>query len=192
MKIQRKNRIAEKRNARGMTQLELADAVGAHWITISKLERGRIKLTTDWLEKLAKPLGVVPSDLLAGEVGFFSSIASRLAARPIKRLSDPKKFPVDEGPVQLTIDSPAYEPLLRVGDTLELIPWRALTAGQRQRIQGRLCFCDAGTKSGLGFLYSGKKSKTHDLFWLGGRVVEGASAISIFLAEKIVFELARP
>src|SRR5262245_16959134 len=60
-----KNRIAEIRNARGMTQQELADQVGAHWITISKLERGIIKLTTEWMEKLAKPLSVRPGELLA-------------------------------------------------------------------------------------------------------------------------------
>ena len=59
-----RNRIAAERKARGMTQQQLADAVGAHWITISKLERGHIKLTTDWLEKLAKPLGVRTMDLL--------------------------------------------------------------------------------------------------------------------------------
>ena len=59
-----KNRIAEVRNARGMTQQELADQVGAHWITISKLERGIIKLTTEWLEKLATPLGVHAWELL--------------------------------------------------------------------------------------------------------------------------------
>ena len=55
-----KNRIAKVRNARGMTQQELADQVGAHWITISKLERGIIKLTTEWMEKLARPLSVHP------------------------------------------------------------------------------------------------------------------------------------
>ena len=60
-----KNRIAEVRNARGMTQQELADQVGAHWITISKLERGIIKLTTEWMEKLARPLSVHPWELLA-------------------------------------------------------------------------------------------------------------------------------
>ena len=52
------------RNARGMTQQKLADQVGAHWITISKLERGIIKLTTEWMEKLAAPLGVHPWELL--------------------------------------------------------------------------------------------------------------------------------
>ena len=53
MKNQPKNRIAEERKARGMTQQQLADAVGAHWITISKLERGRIQ--TD--HRLARKAG---------------------------------------------------------------------------------------------------------------------------------------
>lgn len=58
-------RIAPLRKAAGMTQQELADAVGAHLITISRLERGEIKLTEEWMRKLAGPLGLAdPSHLM--------------------------------------------------------------------------------------------------------------------------------
>ena len=50
-----------------MTQQQLAEAVGVHWITISKLERGKIKLTTDWLDRIATELGVRARDLLADD-----------------------------------------------------------------------------------------------------------------------------
>jgi transcriptional regulator with XRE-family HTH domain len=58
MKIPRSNRIAELRKAAGLSQAQLADAVGAHWVTISKLERGQQKLTFEWMEKLAPVLNV--------------------------------------------------------------------------------------------------------------------------------------
>src|SRR5437667_7713739 len=65
MKKSPSNRIAEERKSAGMSQQDLATAVGSHWITISKLERGRMKLTTLWMEKLARALNVLPIDFLA-------------------------------------------------------------------------------------------------------------------------------
>lgn len=50
------NSIARIRKGRGLSQQALADAVGSHWVTISKLERGRIKLTYEWAVKLARAL----------------------------------------------------------------------------------------------------------------------------------------
>lgn len=48
-----------------MTQQQLAEAVGVHLITISRLERGEIKLTEEWMHKLAEPLGLAdPSHLM--------------------------------------------------------------------------------------------------------------------------------
>ena len=59
------NRIAEMRKKLGFSQAQLAAIVGAHWITISKLERGQMQLTASWLDRLAEALHVGPSDLLA-------------------------------------------------------------------------------------------------------------------------------
>jgi DNA-binding XRE family transcriptional regulator len=60
-----KNRIKELREARGMTQTDLAELVGAHWQTIQRLEVGTTRLDTDWMERLAKPLKVHPADLIS-------------------------------------------------------------------------------------------------------------------------------
>ncbi|GJD73122.1 helix-turn-helix transcriptional regulator [Methylobacterium goesingense] len=57
------NRIAELRKLRGMTQQALADAVGAHWITISKLERGKLPLSFEWAERIGHALGVGEFDV---------------------------------------------------------------------------------------------------------------------------------
>lgn len=61
------NRLKEFRQAAGLTQEALARRVGAHWITISKLERGQMKLTTEWMERLAPHLGIQGYQLYAGE-----------------------------------------------------------------------------------------------------------------------------
>ncbi len=180
------NRIGEERKARGMTQQELGDAVGAHWITISKLERGRIKLTTEWLERLAKPLDVSPAELLERRQ-FTAALAEPEQLFPFanRLLSGTKKLPADQGLVEATIDSDAYEPMLHLGDRVHLIPLRDLKAKQRRRIQGRLGLYDGGSKSRFGFLYLGRKKDTYDLFWLGRRVVEAATAARVFIAQRI-------
>lgn len=59
------NRIAELRSSKNWSQQDLADAVGAHWTTISKLETGKIKLTTQWMDKFATALGVQTAEILA-------------------------------------------------------------------------------------------------------------------------------
>jgi DNA-binding XRE family transcriptional regulator len=74
------NRIATVRAEKGLTQQELADLVGVHWITVSKLERGLIRLSPKWIVKLMEALKVTAEELLpvdrvlttiqfAGEIG---------------------------------------------------------------------------------------------------------------------------
>jgi transcriptional regulator with XRE-family HTH domain len=185
MKRAPKNRIAEERKARGMTQQQLADAVGAHWITISKLERGRIKLTTDWLDKLAKPLGVSASDLLPGES---STRFGRAFGESERYFQD-----TSEASIQLRIEGSKYEPFLHAGDTVSLVPLRSIDQKRRKDLEGRLCFCDFGTKASRpGFLYSGKKPNTYDLFWLSRRVAVGAREVKIHLVTGISFNLMPP
>jgi transcriptional regulator with XRE-family HTH domain len=189
MKNQPKNRIAAERIARGMTQQELADAVGAHWITISKLERGRIKLTTDWLERLAKPLDVYPHALLQGPTVPMAFHEGENSFSGLTALSDRS---VRKGSFRRTIDDSAYEPLLHVGDEVQLVPWKDLKVEQLKQAEGRLCFFHRGAKKGsFGFLYAGKKSNTYDLFWLGRRLAEGAKPHKIFLVVTISFQIGR-
>jgi transcriptional regulator with XRE-family HTH domain len=188
------NRIAEGRRARGMSQQELAVAVGAHWVTISKLERGRIKLTTDWLERLAVPLGVQPRDLLARVKVFPLGFAEEEGPFRSKfGVSESRgAFSKRKGAFWVTIDGAAYEPLLHAGDSVELIPWKDLEKGQQMHPDGKLCFFEIKKNTGrFGFVYSGKKHGTYDIFWLGGRVIEGAKSASISLAATIRFSLTQ-
>jgi len=60
------NRIRELRKARGLTLKRLAELVGTSNQQISHLEKGRRRLTLDWMERIAKALECHPSDLLIG------------------------------------------------------------------------------------------------------------------------------
>lgn len=52
------------RERRGLTQQQLADQVGAHRVTVAKLETGALRPGVDVLEGLAKALKVKVTDLL--------------------------------------------------------------------------------------------------------------------------------
>lgn len=64
-----RNRIKALREAQGLSQTELGDAVGVHWQTIQRLESGATRLDTAWMERLAKPLKVQPIEILTDQPG---------------------------------------------------------------------------------------------------------------------------
>lgn len=61
-----KNRIKELRDARKMSLEELATAIGDSTTasTIHKLETGAMKLTTEWIEKIGRGLGIDPIEVI--------------------------------------------------------------------------------------------------------------------------------
>lgn len=58
------NRIRELREARGLTQEQIAEAADTTFQQISRLEKGKRRLTDDWMRRLAPVLGVAPGALL--------------------------------------------------------------------------------------------------------------------------------
>lgn len=58
------NRIRELRLAAGLSQQALGDRIGVSKVTISDLERGNMKLDTEYMRRLARALDVQPADLL--------------------------------------------------------------------------------------------------------------------------------
>lgn len=60
-----KNRIKELMKARGLSRDDLAEAIGAHPVTLSKLMSGARRLNSDWIEKIAAALQVAPEALFA-------------------------------------------------------------------------------------------------------------------------------
>jgi transcriptional regulator with XRE-family HTH domain len=57
-------RIRELRQAREMTQAQLAERAGVREATISELETGKSRRLLDVLEKIARALNVAPGELL--------------------------------------------------------------------------------------------------------------------------------
>lgn len=58
------NRIREIRVAAKRSQQWLGDCIGVSKVTISDLERGKMKLDTEYMRRIAKALDIQPADLL--------------------------------------------------------------------------------------------------------------------------------
>jgi transcriptional regulator with XRE-family HTH domain len=63
------NRILELRKERGLTLTNLAEKIGVTSQQIGRLEKGERRLTTDWMEKIAHALEVLPEDLMSSDHG---------------------------------------------------------------------------------------------------------------------------
>lgn len=57
--------VRSLREAKGWSQEDYADRAGIHRTYVSDIERGKRNPTITVVEKLGKPLGVSPSELLA-------------------------------------------------------------------------------------------------------------------------------
>ena len=55
------NRVRERRNALGLSQTELADAVGVSFQQIQKYEKGTNRIASSRLQEIAQFLGVAPA-----------------------------------------------------------------------------------------------------------------------------------
>ena len=62
-------RLAQVRQARGMTQEQLAEASGVHRVTIARIETGEVSPKAETLKRLADALGVLVDDLMTKEAG---------------------------------------------------------------------------------------------------------------------------
>ena len=58
-------RLKEIRDAQGMTQQQMADALGMHLTNYNKLENGKTDMTVSRMEQLAQILHCAPSDLIS-------------------------------------------------------------------------------------------------------------------------------
>lgn len=87
-KISEKTALYKIRRARGMTQRQIADAVGVEPDHISKLENGDRKLSPEWIDRLSKVLNCTKGELL-GEAPL--SDDARAVLDMYERLTDAKK-----------------------------------------------------------------------------------------------------
>ena len=58
------NKVREERLKQGLSQEELADRAGVHRTYIGMIERAEKNITLENIEKIAKALGMKPSNLI--------------------------------------------------------------------------------------------------------------------------------
>ena len=63
------NRILELRKQKGLTLAQLAEKTNSTAQQIGRLEKGERRLTTDWMEKIALALDILPEDLMTPNHG---------------------------------------------------------------------------------------------------------------------------
>lgn len=100
------NRIRELRVAAKKSQQQLGDAIGVSKVTISDLERGNMKLDTEYMRRLARALGVMPGDLLSHSDNPYALSLDERALIDRLREAEPD----------------ARDQVMRVADVL--VPWR--------------------------------------------------------------------
>lgn len=66
-KISEKTQIYSLRQKKGLTQRQIAEAIGTTPTQVSKLENGTRKLAPEWLERLSSALGCTKAELLGEE-----------------------------------------------------------------------------------------------------------------------------
>lgn len=87
-KISEKTPLYALRKKRGLTQKQIADAVGVEPNHISKLENGDRKLSPEWLERLSKVLNCTKAELLGEEPAETISERERAFLEMFRNLSE--------------------------------------------------------------------------------------------------------
>ena len=86
-------RLRALRDERGMTQVQLADAMGIHQTNLSQMERGVRGMGTQQVMKACKALGVSPDRLLAA-AGTASAKSPR-NTRLLRRVHQVEQLPTE-------------------------------------------------------------------------------------------------
>ncbi|MDH2092080.1 helix-turn-helix transcriptional regulator [Rhizobium pusense] len=121
------NRLAEARKSKGLTQQQLADRLGVHFVTISKLERGKMQLTADWITKLAEALEVTVPEIfsppvLRQRIELEGVVQNGFSVRPVKGIESRYVMDSvdadDESSFWIAVADDAMAPFFHRGDAL--------------------------------------------------------------------------
>lgn len=194
------NRIAELRKAKNLSQEALADAASVHWTSISKLERGRMRLTEDWMRKLAPILEVPPAALMvetrhianitvAGTVGHGGGVKLRTEG-DVQYLAATAGFFTNPNAFWLEIADSYLEPAFPRGGYVKC-EW--LDRDDYERAIGRPCFVETDTDQGLiGILQRSIKRDSRgnqtffDVTWKGARR-DGINPDNVAIISAVVY-----
>lgn len=172
------NRIAEVRKRRGLTQQQLADKLGVHWVTVSKLERGVMQLTSDWILRLAETLDVDVTDLWAGNVNRYMYVSGGVSnGYLLSSFDDGETFVFttflspsgDFTSAWAMVNDDALAPFFLKGDILN---FTAIDDSDWSKLVGRLCTMLISDSVLLGTLISVHPDNTADVRLMNGRVLK--------------------
>ncbi|NSX87644.1 helix-turn-helix transcriptional regulator [Agrobacterium tumefaciens] len=171
------NRIAEVRKKRGLTQAQLAEKLGVHWVTISKLERGIMQLTSDWIERLAEALEVEVLELWGGSLTRLLHVDGEIKrGSEISLLDDgeSRSYSTYINPLGdftsawVIVGDDAMEPFFHMGDMLNFV---IFADSEWKYLLGRLCTMVIEDTPTLGVII-GLSGKIADIRLMNGRVLK--------------------
>lgn len=87
-----RNQIRHFRHQRGLTLQALGDAIGLTPQSISRIETGKMRLSTDWMARIALALHVRPTDLLESDQGDGAYLLGEVAASGAVSAHPPTPF----------------------------------------------------------------------------------------------------
>ena len=90
-----RNRIEYWRKKRGLSGAELARMIGTSQPTYYRIENGIVKLTVDWMRKLAQALDVSPVDLLP--LALVADTTNELEPTPLSNNATANEIMVEKG-----------------------------------------------------------------------------------------------
>lgn len=101
------NRIRELRLAAGLSQQKLGDRMSVSKMTISDLEVGKVKLTLDYMRRVAEALGCAPADLLNPEDNPWQLAPDERRLLERYRAADPQQQEIAEGVLDALFAGPS-------------------------------------------------------------------------------------
>lgn len=87
----KKTPLYDLRQKKGLTQKDVADAIGTTANQISRLENGERKLAPEWLERLSKVLNCTKAELLGEEPAETLTPEEKIVLENFRTLSQDKK-----------------------------------------------------------------------------------------------------
>ncbi|GGG51483.1 repressor [Caldovatus sediminis] len=112
-----RNRIKEVREARGLSLNDLAERVGADHTTVWKLERGKRRLTAEWLSRLSKALDVPAPSLVPD----WANLPTATLANDVPPLPEREDMPRDVPVYGTARGGPEGTFLLQRGEAVDYV-----------------------------------------------------------------------
>ncbi|UDU21055.1 helix-turn-helix domain-containing protein [Sinorhizobium meliloti] len=176
------NNIAEIRRKKKITQQQLADRLGVHVITVSKLERGVMQLTGSWLERLAQALETSQMELWGGFKLLSMDASGRLHDGENIEVVDPSensfsafRNPLGEPDAKwLHVQDNTLLPFFGEGDLVQFSLMGERELESAEYLDGRLCMYNVTGSQELHLGIIGKKHSVSefDIRSMNGRLMK--------------------